>query len=55
MDIDLKQFYNINEDFKVYVDKLMRAYNWTIDRALESPITVEYYKYLIKSAQNKID
>lgn len=46
---ELKNFYNINRDFKDFVDKCMTTYNWSLDVALTSPTTIEYYKYLISS------
>ena len=43
---ELKAYYNTNEDFKRYVDKCMETYNWTLEYALLSPITISYYKYI---------
>ena len=46
---ELNKAYNENKDFKEYVDKLMRARNWSLEKALASPITKEYYKQLIST------
>ena len=43
---ELKDFYNSNADFKEFVDKCMRTYSWTLEYALSSPITKNYYNYL---------
>lgn len=45
----MEEYYKINKDFKEFVDKCMKTYNWSLDRTLESPITKEYYKYLTSS------
>lgn len=45
----MKQYYNENKDFKEYVDKCMKTYGWSLERALLSPITISYYNYLISS------
>ena len=46
---DMMDYYNNNKDFKEYIDKLMHTYGWELERALESPITKEYYKYITSS------
>lgn len=46
---ELKNFYNINNDFKQFVDKCIATYNWSLDMALLSPTTIEYYKYLLSA------
>lgn len=44
----LKQFYDINEDFKTYVDKYMKTYRIIfVDVALKHKLVHEYYKYII--------
>ena len=45
----VEEYYRTNKDFKEFVDKCMKTYNWSLEKALESPITKEYYKYLISS------
>lgn len=50
----LKDFYNNDKDFKEYVDKIIKTYGWTLDKALQSPITENYYKYLIDSRKDII-
>lgn len=54
MNNNLEKAYKENKDFKEYVDKLMTYYGWTLDKALQSPITVNYYNYLIDSRNDKI-
>ena len=51
---ELKSFYNTNADFKEYVDKIMSAYGWSLEKVLQSPITKNYYQYLIESRKDKI-
>lgn len=43
----IEEYYINNKDFKEFVDKCMKTYCWSLEKALESPITKEYYKYLI--------
>lgn len=45
----MKEYYTTNKDFKEFVDKCMKTYNWSLEKVLESPITKEYYKYLTSS------
>jgi len=47
---ELKDFYNKNADFKDFVDKCMTTYRWTLEQALSSPITKNYYDYLKSSS-----
>ena len=47
---DLKEFYYKNADFKDFVDRCMRTYNWTLEFALSTPITKNYYEYLIATS-----
>lgn len=51
---ELKSFYDTNKDFKEYVDKLISVYGWTLEKALQSPITKNYYDYLIDDRKDKI-
>lgn len=51
---DLRQNYANDSDFKEYVDKIMASYGWTLEKALQSPITVNYYNYIIESRKDKI-
>ena len=48
--VNLADFYYKNADFKEFVDKCMRTYNWTLEYALASPITKNYYEYLIATS-----
>ena len=50
----LKQFYDTDTDFKDYVDKDMEMYNRTLEQSLESPVTENYYNYIIDSRKDKI-
>jgi hypothetical protein len=51
---DIEQFYNNDKEFKEYVDKDMDMYGRTLEQSLESPITKNYYKYIIESRKDKI-
>jgi len=51
---DLCQSYADDPDFKEYVDKLMITYSWSLEKALQSPITKNYRDYLISSKKDKI-
>ena len=51
---ELESFYKSDNDFKEYVDKIMSAYGWTLEKALQSPITKNYYNYLIDDRKDKI-
>lgn len=44
--IELRKFYEVNEDFKNYVDKCVKAYGKDVDFMLRTPIAYEYYKQL---------
>ena len=50
--IDMDKFYDQNEDFKRYVDANRRTYNRSMVEELESPITREYYRSLLKGGCN---
>lgn len=43
---ELRKFYEVNEDFKDYVDKCVKAYGKDVDFMLRTPIAYEYYKQL---------
>ena len=43
---ELRKFYEVNEDFKDYVDKCVKAYGKDVDYMLRTPIAYEYYKQL---------
>ena len=44
--IELRKFYEVNEDFKNYVDKCVKTYGKDVDYMLRTPIAYEYYKQL---------
>ena len=44
---ELRKFYEVNEDFKEYVDKCVKTYGKDVDYMLRTPIAYEYYKQLI--------
>ena len=48
--VNLVDFYFSNTDFKDFVDKCMKTYNWTLEFALSTPITKNYYEYLKSSS-----
>lgn len=43
---ELRKFYEVNEDFKDYVDKCVKTYGKDVDFMLRTPIAYEYYKQL---------
>ena len=47
---NLVDFYYNNADFRDFVDKCMATYNWTLEFALSTPITQNYYEYLTSSS-----
>ena len=47
--VELADFYYSNADFKMFVDKCMATYNWTLEFALSLPITRNYYEYLVST------
>ena len=51
---ELISFYNTDPDFKDYVNKDMEMYDRTLEQSLTSPITENYYKYLIDSRKDII-
>lgn len=50
---DMDKFYEQNEDFKRYVDANRRTYGRSMVDELESPITREYYRSLLKGGCNE--
>lgn len=45
--MNLKKFYEVNDDFKGYVDRYCKQSGKTIEQALEIAIVKEYALYLI--------
>lgn len=51
---ELMSFYNTDPDFNEYITKDMKMYGRTLEQSLKSPITKNYYNYLIDSRRDKI-
>lgn len=49
----MKRFYLTEYDFQLYVNKDCQTYGRTLDEELASPITVEYYRSLLKGGCNE--
>lgn len=49
---DIERFYLTDHDFQVYVNKNLQTYGKKLVDELQNPITVEYYKSLIKGGCN---
>lgn len=41
----LEEAYQTIPDFKLYIDRLMKCRNWTLDYALDSTLAREVYVY----------
>ena len=50
---DMLDFYQLNDDFKRYVDACCVTYGKSLDEILESPITKEYYLSMQKGGCNE--
>lgn len=50
---EMQEFYEHNADFRKYVDANRRTYRRKLVDELKSPITVEYYKSLLRGGCNE--
>lgn len=49
---DIEQFYLTNYDFQLFVNKNIQTYGKKLVEELQNPITVEYYRSLLKGGCN---
>lgn len=52
---DLLEAYENNTDFRQYVDKCVKTYGKNIYFTLRQPIILNYYKYINKIGEYKLD